>query len=288
MWANWNGTMMPLEEVRVCVLDRAFMFGDAVYEALRLYSGKPWLLNEHAARLKRNLAELRIPCDVARLTERMHQTVEHSGAGDGLVYVQVTRGEGPRTHAFPENCTPNELIFVREYDRDPHEAYRDSGVKCVTVADQRWGRCDIKSVNLLANCLASQQARDAGCFEAILIGTDGAVTEGSHTSIFAVDEEGRLLTAPKSRQILPGITRSLVLELARRAQIPVKEQAVRKDDLDRVSELFLTGTTTEVLAITHVDGRPIGSGEPGPISQSLHQTYRQTVREWLAAGAPCS
>lgn len=281
MWANWNGEILPLEQVRVSVLDRAFLFGDAVYEALRIYNGRLWLCGPHLERLKRSLAELRIPCDADRVHQRMVETLEHSKVREGLMYLQITRGEAARTHYFPKTPpVPNELIYVKEFDGDPHADHRESGVACVTYPDIRWERRDIKSVNLLGNCLASQYAVEQGCFEAILVEPSGHISEGSHTSVFAV-KQGKVLTAPKGHHILPGITRGLVLQLAKTASIEVEERAVLKDDLDNIDELFLTGTTTEVLAITKVDGKPVGDGKPGPVTQRLQETYLETLKHWL-------
>src|SRR5262249_9609927 len=157
---------------------------------------------------------------------------------------------------------PNELIYVDAIDGDPYGAYRD-GAKLLSVPDVRWRRCDIKSVNLLANCLAAQAAAEAGCLEALLVGADGSVTEGSHTSLFAV-KGGRILATPLGPQILPGITRGLMVKLAARAEISIVDQSVKHADLTTIDEMFLTGTTSEVLPVTQVDGKPIGNGRPGP------------------------
>lgn len=281
-WANWNGEAMPLADVRVSVLDRGFLFGDGIYEVLRVYGGRPFLLREHIARLRRSLAEIRIAADVDRIEERMHATLRESGIDGGLVYIQVTRGSAPRTHKFPNPpVAPNELIYVDAIHGDPYADYRESGAKLHTVADVRWRRCDIKSVNLLANCLAAQAAADAGCLEALLVSADGTITEGSHTSIFAV-QGGRILATPLGPQILPGITRGLVVELAARAGIKIEERSARRSELDSLDEMFLTGTTSEVLPVTQVDGRPIGDGRPGPVTAKLVATYGEYVRDWLA------
>lgn len=282
--ANWNGEEMPLDQVRVSVLDRAFMFGDAVYEALRIYEGRPWLLEEHQRRLESSLRELRIECDVGRLARRLVETIAHSGAKEGLAYFQVTRGVAPRRHAFPQPpVPPNELIYVEDYGADPYAALRPVGAKVVTYPDCRWARRDIKSTNLLGNCLAAQAAVEAGGIEAILIEADGLISEASHSSVFAVKER-KLWTAPNSHHILPGITRGLVLRLAAAAEIPVVERPFHQDDLPMVDELFLTGTSTEVLAIRQVDDRPVGDGKPGPVTRRLAETYRRAVSEWLARG----
>ncbi|MBL8850384.1 MAG: aminotransferase class IV [Planctomycetaceae bacterium] len=281
-WANWNGTAMPLADVRVSVLDRGFLFGDGIYEVLRVYGGRPFLLSEHMARLRRSLNEIQIQSDVDRLEARMHATLRDSGIDGGMVYMQITRGEAPRTHRFPNPpATPNELIYVDAIAVDPYAAWRENGAKLLTVPDVRWRRCDIKSVNLLANCLAAQAAAEAGCQEALLVTADGTITEGSHTSIFAV-QGGRILATPLGPQILPGITRGLVVKLAARAGIEIEERSAKLAELDSLDEMFLTGTTSEVLPVTQVDGRPIGNGRPGPVTAKLVATYGEYVRDWLA------
>lgn len=283
--ANWNGEILPLDQVRVSVLDRAFLFGDAIYEALQVHAGRLWLCAEHMQRLRRSLSTIRIDCDVDRLERRMHETLADSGVQYGLVYIQVTRGEAPRTHYFPTSpVTPNELIYITDSGPDPYGHLRAAGVTAITQPDVRWARRDIKSVNLLGNCLACQAAKEAGAFEAILVEESGLISEGTHTSVFAV-RNGRLLTAPNSHHILPGITRGLILRLAERANIPIEEHAFHIDDLFKVDELFLTGTSTEVLGIVNVDGKTIGTGTPGPITKLLHSTYCQAVKDWLATGA---
>lgn len=279
--ANWNGEEMPLDQARVSVLDRAFLFGDAVYEALRIYEGRAWLCREHMDRFRRSLLEMRIETDVDRLERRMQETISHSGARDGLVYLQVTRGEAARNHAFPDPASvPNELIYVKKYAGDPHLELRAGGCKVITFPDIRWGRRDIKSCNLLGNCFAAQAAAQADCQEAILIAQNGEITEGSHSNVFGV-KDGKLLTSPLGNHILPGITRNLVVSLAQRAQIPVVEHPLTRENLDMVDELFLTGTTVEVLPISQVDGKPVGSGHSGAVTDLLFRTYQQAVREWL-------
>lgn len=283
--ANWNGEIMPLADVRVSVLDRAYLFGDGVYEALHLYRGRPFLLHEHFERLRRSLREIRIGCDVDRIQRRMFDTIAASGVQDGLAYFQVSRGVAARTHRFPDPpAVPNELIYIQPIDPHEHEERRRTGAKLVTFADLRWKRCDIKSLNLLGNCLAAQAAAEAGCDEVLLVATDGTITECSHTSIFGV-KAGRLMTSPLGPHILPGITRGLVLDLARRARIPVREEPLHRDTLYEVDELFITGTTAEVLPVTVVDNRPIGNGQPGPVAQRLYATYEAAVEEWLARPA---
>jgi D-alanine transaminase len=281
--ANWNGEELPLDEVRVPVLDRAFLFGDAVYEVLRVYRGRAFLEVEHLARLRRSLSEVAITCDLDQLAERMQATLVHSGVQEGIIYIQVTRGAAARrSHRFPaSDCRPNELIYIERFDSDPYATEREHGAGAITLPDLRWKRCDVKSVNLLANCLALQEAAGQECVEAMLFTEDDRITEGAHTSAFAV-QQGRVLTSPLSPAILPGITRGLICTLAARCDIPIQETPFRVADLPRLDELFLTGTTSEVLPLVRVNGAPLGTGRPGPVTRKLQDAYRAFVDECLA------
>jgi D-alanine transaminase len=209
----------------------------------------------------------------------MHETIAAGGFREATVYIQVTRGAAPRAHPFPAGVAPLEFLYVAEFG-DPYAAARQRGACVITQPDIRWDRCDIKSTNLLANVLAMQAAREADCQEAILYLPDGTLAEGTHTSFFGV-LHGAVLTRPNSNAILPGITRGLVLRLAARAGVPLREHVLKRDDLAEVSELFLTGTTSEVLPVVTVDGRPVGDGQPGPITRRLQEAYAQAVREFV-------
>src|SRR5439155_6343492 len=200
--------------------------------------------------------------------------------GAAIIYMQNTRGTAPRQHSFPDGATPLEFFSVQEF-ADPYILARQGGGKAITHPDLRWQRCDIKSTNLLGNVLAMQAAKEAGCVEALLYLPDGTLMEGTHTSFFGV-LNGTVLTAPNSNAILPGITRGLILRLAARAQIPVREHVLKRGDLTEVSELFLTGTTSEVLPVTQVDGKPVADGRPGPVTRRLQGAYAEAVRERLA------
>lgn len=280
--ANLNGETMPLTEVKVSALDRGFLFGDAVYEVLRVYRGKPWMEAEHFDRLARSLVSIRIGgVDVGRLRQRMHETIAAGGFGDCVVYMQVTRGAVyPRRHAFPAAATPTELLWVEDYDDTKTAQQRQVGVSVVSQPDLRWHRCGIKSTNLLANVLANQAAAEAGAAEAILYLPDGTLTEASHSSFFWV-AQGKLCTTPHDANILPGITRIKVLRLTERAGVPVRECFLKRDDVFGVDEFFLTGTTSEVLPIVRIDNRPIAGGEPGPITRRLQAAHAESVREFL-------
>jgi D-alanine transaminase len=279
--ANVNGKQLPLAEVMIPALDRGFLFGDAVYEVLRIYEGKPWLLEEHWRRLGHSLEAIRIDgVDLNRLQTRMVETIAAGPFREATAYIHVTRGAGPnRSHYFPAKAAPLEFLYVQEFT-DPYAEQRQLGACVITQPDVRWERCDIKSTNLLANVLAMQAAKEASCVEAVLVLADGTLTEGSHSSLFGV-LDGQVLTAPNSNAILPGITRSLVLRLADRTGISVREDVLKRDNLRQVSELFLTGTTTEVLPVVRVDSQGIGDGKPGPVTRRLQEAYRKAVREFV-------
>ncbi len=278
--ANLDGQLMPLAEAKISALDRGFLFGDAVYEVLRVYQGRPWLEQEHFERLGHSLQAIRIQgVDPGRLRERMHQTIAAGPFREATVYIQITRGAAPRSHAFPVGVKPLEFLYVQEFD-DPYREARAQGAGVILQPDIRWDRCDIKSTNLLGNVLAIQAAKEAGCLEAVFYLPDGTLTEGTHTSLFGV-LDGWLLTAPNGGSILPGITRQLVLRLAARAGVPVREQPLNRRHLDGLAELFVTGTTSEVMPVVKVDDLKIGAGQPGPITRRLQQAYREEVTAFL-------
>jgi D-alanine transaminase len=275
--ANVNGQLLPLAEAKVSALDRGFLFGDAVYEVLRVYGGKPWLADEHFQRFEQSLKAIRISgIDLNRLRRRMEETIAAGPFREAIVYLQITRGSAPRAHVFPGSAVPLEFLYVQEF-QDSYVEGRRNGVNVITFPDVRWDRCDIKSTNLLANVLAAQAAKEAGAVEALLYLADGTITEGTHTSCFGI-LNGKLRTPPLSPTILPGITRSLILKLAAEEGIPEEENVLNRSKLDSISELFLTGTTSEVRPIVRVDGQPIGDGRPGPITRRLQEAYRRQVR----------
>jgi D-alanine transaminase len=280
--ANIDGQILPLADVKVSVLDRGFLFGDAIYEVLRVYQGRPWLEDDHFARLARSLAEVRIVgADLARLRHRMYDTIAAGNFREATVYIQVTRGVAPRAHAFPPDTPPTEILWVSEFN-DPYAEARQRGAAVALYPDIRWDRCDIKSTNLLGNVLAMQAAKEAGCVEAVLYLPDGTLLEGSHSSFFGV-RDGVVRTAPNAHAILPGCTRGFVLGLAAKLGLRVEERPLNRDELGRVPELFLTGTTTEVLPVVRVDQQVIGDGEPGPVTRRLQEAYDDAVRKWLGA-----
>jgi D-alanine transaminase len=283
--ANWNGELLPLEDVKVSVLDRAFLFGDAVYEAMRIYTGKPWLSDEHFERLSRSLREIRIEADVDRLRRRMDETIQASGILEGLVYLQVTRGQGPRSHAWKTPMVPNELIWVQDYGTDPFADQRKKGIGVVSLPDLRWRRCDVKSVNLLGNSMACQAAYESGCIEAILVDEMDDVTEATHSSFFAV-LAGEVRTTPNGPRILPGITRNWAVDRLEKKGVPLEEVSISRWDLPAVSEAFLAGTSIEIMPVVAIDGEPVGDGKPGPITTMLMEEYKRDLERFVIREAP--
>jgi D-alanine transaminase len=278
-----NGELMPVDQARVPIWDRGFLFGDAVYEVFRLYQGCCWLEDEHMARLRRSLGAIEIAnIDLDRMTARLHRTISASGIQEGTAYVQITRGVAPRAHAFPSPpVSATELIVVRPYDDEPVDRVRAEGVGAISQPDLRWKLCDLKTTNLLPNVLAVEAAYRAGCFEAILVDGDGLVTEGTHTSLLWV-RDGRLEGTPEGHGILPGTTRQLILRLCEEIGLPFAAARVTVPELIGADEVMLVGTTTEVLSIVRVDGQGVAAGSPGPISRRLQEAYRAAVERWLA------
>ena len=278
-----NGEVMPVDQAKVPVWDRGFLFGDSVYEVFRLYEGRCWLEDEHVARLRRSLAEMAFPgVDLDALLGRVHATTAASGVGDGTAYIQITRGVAPRQHAFPSPAVPpTELIVVRPYDDGPTQTLRESGVPVVSHPDLRWKRCDVKSTNLLGNVLANEAAHKAGAYEAVLVDGEGLVTEATHSSVLWV-VGGRLGGTPEGNLILPGMTRHFTLRLAEAAGLPFGPGRVTLDRLKAADEVILLGTTIEVLPVVKIDGRPVGGGAPGPLTRRLQNAHRAEVERWLA------
>ncbi|HET8760652.1 MAG TPA: D-amino-acid transaminase [Nitrospiria bacterium] len=279
-----NGRFLPIAKAKVSVEDRGFQFGDGVYEVVRSYNGRLFRLDAHLERLAQSAAAIRLPLRYSRAQWRrlILRAYGLSKFPEAKVYLQVTRGVAPRDHRFPKGVRPTAVITVRKLDALPEAARRD-GVRVITTPDLRWARCDVKSLNLLANVLAREEARAAGVFEAILV-RDGHVTEGSVSNVFAVIN-GAVTTSPTDPSILPGITRAATLELIRREGIPLVERAVGVEELRGADEVFLTGTTVEIVPVVSVDGAAVGKGIPGPVTQRLAQAFAAMVRAECASNA---
>jgi D-alanine transaminase len=266
-----DGAFVPKEQAKVSVDDRGFLFGDGVYEVTRAFRGRLFEEGAHWERLQAGMREVAIrqhSLDRGRIREIYEHLLSENGLGtdDAIVYLQITRGCAPRTHAFPgPDCEPTTYAFAAPFEA-PAELRRN-GVAAITHPDIRWCRCDIKSLNLLPNVLAKQRAVEAGAWEAVLV-RDGAITEGSSTNVFGV-LDGELWTYPRSNYILPGITRAVVLEIAADLGIGVREAPIYVERIGSLEELFLTGTTTDVQPVVRLDGRPIGGGLVGPVAREI-------------------
>jgi len=272
-----NGDFLHADQARVSVFDRGFLLGDGVYEVIPVYAGRPFRLIQHLQRLQRSLDGVRMqnPYSDDKWSDIIAQLVTENGQGDQAVYLQVTRGVAPRDHVFPEGVEPTAFVMSNPIKPLP-ESYKSDGIKAITVEDIRWSQCDIKAITLLPNSLLRQKAQDVGAQEALLI-RNGFMTEGSASNSYAV-LDGILCTAPKDEKVLPGITRDLVLELADKAGINYREQAVSDADLHRAEEIWISSSTREVLPVTTLDDKPVATGKPGPIWQqidALYQRYKQ-------------
>lgn len=260
--AYLNGEFLPLTKAWISPLDRGFLFGDAAYEVVPVYDGKPFLLDAHLARLERSLRSLHIdgPMTLQQWRTVVHQLTANNGAGDLAVYLQVTRGadEG-RDHRIPRGLTPTVFAMASELPRHDYS----SGLHAITRSDNRWERCDIKSTALLANVLARHEALEAGADDAILL-RDGAVTEAASSSVLIV-EQGKLYRRPNGNEILPGTTTDFVVELAREAGLHCHDERISEQRLRRADEIWLTAATKGLAPVVTLDGAAVGDGTPGPI-----------------------
>ena len=275
-----NGAFMPLEDARIPVLDRGFIFGDGVYEVVPVYSRKPFRMGEHLRRLQHSLDGIRLanPMSDAQWTQLMHDLIaKNADAGeDQSVYLQVTRGVAKRDHAFPKDM--KQTVFMMSGPLTvPSREQIDRGVAAVSAVDFRWLKCDVKSVSLLGNCLLRQMAVDAGATEAILF-RDGKLTEASASNVFVV-KNNVLLAPPKNHLVLPGITYDVVLEIAQAREFEVEVREISEAETRDADEIWITSSTKEVLAVTTLDGKPVGSGHPGPLFQRMHAIYQDFKRD---------
>lgn len=264
----FNGAFMPLAEVRVSPLDRAFLYGDAVYEVIPVHAGRAFLLEPHLDRLERSLGEIRIrnPYDRARWRTLINELVQRNGGGHVAVYLQVSRGadEG-RDHAFPGEQVPPTVFAMVTPIAQPHPDRH--GIRAITCADERWSRCDIKSTALLANVLARQKAREVGAGEAILL-RDGCLTEGSASTVVIV-EHGVLVRRPPGSAVLPGTTIDAVIGLARGLGMACRDEVISETRLRNADEIWVAAATRGVVPVVMLDDRPVGNGTPGPFWQKV-------------------
>ena len=279
-----NGAYVPLAEARISPLDRGFLFGDAVYEVIPVYGGRPFRLQEHLDRLNRSLAAIRMaaPHSHAEWAAICQALVNQAGGLDAYVYLQVSRGsEAGRNHAWPDGLVPTTFAYATALEPTPVRLL-DQGVAAVTAQDIRWARRDIKSTALLANILLKKFAVDSGAFETIML-ENGELTEGSSTTVHVISQ-GIIHTPPNGHLILPGTTRDVVTELAVRLDVSSNSSPVPEAMLRSADEIWLAFATRGVLPVTELDGQPVGNGRPGPLFKRLHQAFVDYIRE--LAGTP--
>ncbi|PWN06142.1 aminotransferase class IV [Rhodohalobacter mucosus] len=271
-----NGKFLEQQKAAVSVADRGFIFGDGIYEVIRVVEGKFIMENEHLSRLDEGLNGLRIRLDEdirTSIPEIGRELLKKNGhlTGEATVYLQVTRGAAtPRTHEFP--IDPVEpTLFMSTKPFKPHKKLHEMGTDAITLPDVRWMRCNLKTINLLPNTLAKQAAKDAGVNSAVMI-RDGVITESPNANIFCV-KNGVLHTFPSSNYILNGITRRAVLNIASQEEIPLVQEPVRLEEIAIIEELFFSGTTTDIQPVTVIDGKPVGNGKPGPVTRKIQKAY---------------
>jgi D-alanine transaminase len=276
MIVYFNGQYLEKSKVAISPDDRGFIFADGVYDVIRAYPGNIFKCGEHLDRLAFGLRELRIAgLDARSLEQVAHQLIKQNSleATDSVVYVQVTRGAAPRSHEFPNGTPPTVYVQARAFSAPVEQ--QQNGAAAILVPDQRWGRCDIKTIGLLPNVLAHQQAREAGAFEAIFC-RDGLLQEGTHSSIIFAKKDV-LVCPPLTNRTLPSVTRKVVLELARAESLEVEIRPCREDELFQFDEIIMLGTGVEIVPITVVDGKRIGQGQLGPIARQLQRSFKQTT-----------
>ena len=271
-----NGEFLGIEECRISPLDRGFLFADGVYEVIPAYNGKLFRLEQHLDRLEYSLGELAInnPLSRADWREVLQSLVGLNGGKDQAVYLQVTRGaDSGRDHRFPSDKVKPTVFVMSSPLAPPSKAFLENGIALKKLDDTRWTRCDIKSVSLLANVLLRQAAEEAGCQEALLV-RNGCAIEGSASTLFAV-LDGAVVTPPKTNEVLPGITRDLIVELAEQNGIAVRESEIAIDDLERASEIWLSSSTRDLSPVTRIDNEKIADGKPGPVWKKMFDLIQQ-------------
>jgi len=271
-----NGHFSLLEEIAISPDDRGFLFGDGVYEVIRAYHGVPAFWSEHFSRLMRSAGEIHLACsfDQSGFHRLLLSGLQQSGYQESKIYIQITRGVAPREHSFPSKGEPTVFLSFRRMVPLPPEVCQQ-GVRVITVPDIRWSRCDIKSLNLLPNVLAKQKAQEAKAFEAIFV-KDGMVTEGATSNVFAV-KNGVLSSPERNHSVLAGVTQQQVVTLAPSCGLEIKFCPIPLSEFIEADEIFLVGTTIEVLPVIQVDGHPIQTGKPGPITTALQQKFTEHV-----------
>lgn len=271
----FNGELLDKDQVHISYEDRGYYFGDGVYEVCRIYQGKLYEMAAHLDRLERSASSLKIelPFPRKKIAESLEQLLQADPVEEGILYVQFTRGVAPRVHTFPKDTTPTMLAYCKTMLR-PVETM-NQGITAITLEDIRWLRCDIKSLNLIPNTMAKQEAVSQGTGEAILH-RDGTVTECSASNVMMI-KNGVIYTHPANHLILPGITRTAVLKLAQQTGIVTIEEPFTLDELFAAEEVFITGTTVEITPIIQIDGKKVNAGQPGPLTRKLQKQFEQQI-----------
>ncbi len=278
-----NGEILPIEQAKIPVLDRGFIFGDGIYELVPVYSRVPFRLDEHLNRLERSLREVRIrnPYSRAEWRDVIQRLIAAQPFEDQGLYFQVTRGVAKRDHAFPQGVAPTVFAMANPLVTPP-AALVERGAAARTAVDFRWQRCDIKSISLIGNCLLRQLSADAGEAETILL-RDGLLTEASASNVFIV-KSGVIQAPPKSNLILPGITYDVVVEIAGNAGLPLELRDILEAEVRAADEVWVTSSSKEILAIVSLDGNRIGDGKPGPMFRRMYALYQEFKRTVMRAG----
>lgn len=268
-----NGALSPISQAKVSVLDRGFLFGDGIYEVLPIYQRKAFRLEQHMARLFRSLMAIGIgnPHSKAEWLELVDRVVQAHASDDQLVYIQVTRGVAKRGHAFPSNVVPTVFIMTNPLVL-PSDEVRANGVACVSMEDRRWLHCDIKTISLLGNVLAAQYAAEHDAVEAIQF-RDGFLTEGSSSNVWIV-RHGRLMAPPRDNLILEGIRYALMEELCAEAGLKLEVRHIARAEVFIADEVLLSSASKEIVPVTSIDKRLVGTGRPGPVYQRLYSAYQ--------------
>jgi D-alanine transaminase len=274
-----DGVFMDPAQGKVSAEDRGFNFGDGVYEVVRVYGGQPFTMREHLERFEHSAAgiELKLPRSIDGFSALIHELIDRSQLREAVVYMQVTRGAAPRNHLFAENLPPTLMAFIRESTPHP-TAWRTQGASAIPELDVRWDLCNFKTISLLPNILAKNRARRAGAVEALFHERDGTVTEGSSSNAYAV-RGGEIWTAPLGPKILPGITRGVILELARDLGIRVHETSLKIDEFAAADEIIMSATNLEILPVVRLGDKVIGRGAPGPMYHRVFDAYRERIRQ---------
>lgn len=273
-----NGVFCDLCDAKVSIEDRGYQFGDGVYEVVVAYSGQPFLLDKHLARLRRSLSAIWIDYDLTSrpLEPIIAEGLERTGLGDAMVYIQITRGVAPRSHAIPEHCSPTLAMTFKPLPQVP-EGLRRRGARLMTTPDPRWVRCDIKAVTLLPNVLAKSRAIAAGFDDVLFVAAEGQARECSSSNVFSVND-GRITFPPRNEAVLHGVTQGFLVQCAAAVGCRMEEQPIDVEKLVRSDEVFISSTILEVLGVTYIDGHQINGGAVGPVTQRILAEYRRQSR----------